>query len=412
MNTVRVAKPAFHCFGVLHHIIDLVQALIPPTQPLPPLHMPNSSKNNSTPPFTQPNTPGATTSACNFPAQDQGDFAQNTHLFDQTFQQLPLMSNPFEDHNITNQSILNTPSMLPIVTLDSDSRQQPVMCSGDLDTLLSNADVDQLMDWALEASKHPISFSPHPSILTDTAIQPSTYTLLSQPQQQQQPDFQYQGKVPPTKRIKINSSSWNRIASNDNSPIGNAIIKQQQQQQVYSTPTKEKEAAVNKQKHQPMPKPTQRQPSPPIVNVRVQLQVDGKVQLAEMQCEQVIKKLLTATDTGRLGRIILPRYQVENHLPVTSCIEDGDARLVVHAMELGNWQQRHALTLKSWVNGSHSPQIDRGDNNIASSRSYNFNNNKRMWLFEGTKDLVAGKKPGDVFCLYKAVDTGHYFVDC
>jgi len=328
--------------------------------------------------------------------------------------------------------------MFPSGTFNLDSRRQSAVSGdlGDMIMLLSNADVDQSMDWALEASKHPIDVLPPPPPLSGPAIQPSRYIHHSQQQhqqQQEQPDSQYQGEASPTKSIRINSSSSKRLklASIVNSPIDNAIIKKQHQQQQhkqqeeYGFSKEEKEAAVNKHKEQqqsPSPlsstKPQSRppQPSPPIVNIQVHLQVDGKVQLAEMQCEQLIKKLLTATDTGRLGRIILPRYQVENHLPVASCISNRDAGLVIHAMELRDWQKRHALTLKYWVNGRHSPQVGSGSNSSSSSSSTNSNtnknNDKRMWLFEGTRDLVAGKKPGDVFCLYKAVNTGHYFVDC
>lgn len=104
-------------------------------------------------------------------------------------------------------------------------------------------------------------------------------------------------------------------------------------------------------------------------------------------CQFVLSKDLTASDTGRLGRVVLPRGQVEAHFSEAVFSSRDGLPLTVYDLKSG---KKHVLKLKFWLNGSPVP--------------------KRMWLFDGTKELMRGYKAGNRFALYKAVN-GAYIVD-
>ncbi|CAL8468833.1 g8374 [Coccomyxa elongata] len=104
-----------------------------------------------------------------------------------------------------------------------------------------------------------------------------------------------------------------------------------------------------------------------------------------VRCQWLFSKQLTASDTNKLGRIILPRQAVEHFLP---WVEER-AGLDLNTCDTSG--TRWAFKLKFWMNGS---------------------NPKRMYVVENTRNFVRSHnlKPGSILSFYCAPD-GQLVVD-
>ncbi|GAQ85049.1 hypothetical protein KFL_002190030 [Klebsormidium nitens] len=109
----------------------------------------------------------------------------------------------------------------------------------------------------------------------------------------------------------------------------------------------------------------------------------GPVTQRPMRGKFLFEKVLTASDTSPLGRIILPKSQAELHLPKVLDKEGG--LIMVEDADRNRWQLRYRF----WPN-----------------------NKSRVYVFEHTADFVAsrGLRPGDYLVVCR-VDEGHLILN-
>ncbi|GAQ81185.1 hypothetical protein KFL_000730220 [Klebsormidium nitens] len=119
------------------------------------------------------------------------------------------------------------------------------------------------------------------------------------------------------------------------------------------------------------------------VNEAPGLWVRGPVTPQPMRGKFLFEKVLTASDTSPLGRIILPKSQAELHLPKVLDKEGG--LITVEDADRNRWQLRYRF----WPN-----------------------NKSRIYVFEHTADFVQsrGLRPGDYLVVCRA-DEGHLILN-